>query len=48
MRLSQTESARLRRQMLDFCQRVMNGNGTEEELRVLPQVIALLIKPQNP
>lgn len=43
MKLSQTEVSRLRKQMLDFCQRVLAGGGTADELEALPKVLALLV-----
>ena len=48
MKLSQQENSRLRKQMLEFCRRVLEGDGSAEELAILPQVLALLTGAKDP
>lgn len=48
MRLNQAETSRLRGQMMEFCRRVLAGQGTAEELAILPQVLALLTGANSP
>lgn len=48
MELMKSEETRLRRQMLEFCRRVLEGNGSAEELQLLPQILAQLTEAQDP